>query len=134
MTAHMGIDTSYEVGIRDFSILKTNVQIYYVNGLVDDLTVGELTKVLVSINDNEPDTNSAYKVIKNRLNNLQVETIQSMDEAVDQILSGLIVIFIDGYDDAFVVDLRSYPGRQPEEPDRSEERRVGKECNCRMVE
>src|SRR5690625_6680191 len=41
----------------------------------------------------------------------------SMDEAVDQILSGLIVVFIDGHDDAFVVDLRSYPGRQPEEPD-----------------
>jgi len=117
MTVHMGIDTSYDVGVRDFSILKTNVQIYYVNGLVDDLTVGELTKVLVTINDNEPDTNSAYKVIKNRLNNLQVETIQSMDEAVDQILSGLIVVFIDGHDDAFVVDLRSYPGRQPEEPD-----------------
>src|SRR5690625_7722512 len=71
MTVHMGIDTSYDVGVRDFSILKTNVQIYYVNGLVDDLTVGELTKVLVTINDNEPDTNSAYKVIKNRLNNLQ---------------------------------------------------------------
>lgn len=32
-------------------------------------------------------------------------------------LSGLIVIFVDGVKYAFVVDTRNYPGRSPEEPD-----------------
>ena len=40
-----------------------------------------------------------------------------MDELVDQVLSGLIVIVVDGTPIGIVVDVRSYPGRQPEEPD-----------------
>lgn len=117
MEKHLGIGVSYDVGVRDFIILDTHIQIYYVNGLVDDATVGELVKVLVEINDNEVEKKKTYDIIKNRLINLQVETIQSMDEAVDQMLSGLIVMFIDGHTDAFVIDLRNYPGRTPEEPD-----------------
>src|SRR5699024_712360 len=31
--------------------------------------------------------------------------------------SGLIVIFVDGYRLAYVIDVRDYPGREPEEPD-----------------
>ena len=40
-----------------------------------------------------------------------------MDEAIDQLLSGLITIFIDGVDQTFVIDIRHSPGRSPEEPD-----------------
>ncbi len=32
-------------------------------------------------------------------------------------LSGLIAVFIEGYNEALIVDVRSYPGRQPSEPD-----------------
>lgn len=34
-----------------------------------------------------------------------------------QALSGLIVIFVEGETEAFVIDVRSYPGRTPTEPD-----------------
>src|SRR5699024_7456064 len=40
-----------------------------------------------------------------------------MDEAVDEMLSGLIAVFVDGYKQAFIIDVRFYPGRTPEEPD-----------------
>ena len=46
-----------------------------------------------------------------------VEEITTMDELVDQVLSGLIVIVVDGKPIGLVVDVRSYPGRQPVEPD-----------------
>lgn len=36
---------------------------------------------------------------------------------VDQVLSGLIAIVIEGEGEAIIVDVRSYPGRQPMEPD-----------------
>src|SRR5699024_5133176 len=57
------------------------------------------------------------EIVENRLVNEQITEIKSLDEAVDQILSGLIVLFIDGEKRAFVVDVRQYPGRGPEEPD-----------------
>ena len=34
-----------------------------------------------------------------------------MDELVDEVLSGLIVVVVEGYEQGLVVDVRSYPGR-----------------------
>lgn len=117
MKDRIGIGSSYDAAYRELIILKRKVQIYYINGLVDDTSLVELIKVLVQINDNESNKKKTYDVIENRLVNLSVETVESMDEAIDQLLSGLNVIFIDGEKTAFVVDARHYPGRSPEEPD-----------------
>ncbi|MEN1969108.1 spore germination protein [Lentibacillus sp. N15] len=117
MEKHVGINVSFDVGFREVTVLKTKVQLYYLNGLVDSSVIVQILKVLVEINDNEISRKKAQEIIENRLIHQQVERIKSMDEAVDQMLSGLIVIFIDGYNDAFVIDVRHYPGRTPEEPD-----------------
>lgn len=117
MTERLGIGTSYDVDFRQISILKTNVQLYYVNGLTDDLIITQIMQKLVSINDTETNRKKVAEIIKNRLVHEQVDVIKTMDEAVDQMLSGLMVIFIDGYPSAYVIDVRDYPGREPEEPD-----------------
>ncbi|HLQ97518.1 MAG TPA: spore germination protein, partial [Candidatus Dormibacteraeota bacterium] len=112
-----GIDVTFDVGFRELIILDDKVQLYYVNGLVDDSTIAELIKVIVSINDHETNQGKVKEIIHNRLVNLQVDTVKAMDEAIDQLLSGLVIIFMDGEEQAFVVDLRHSPGRTPEEPD-----------------
>lgn len=113
----VGIDVTFDVGFRELLILEEKIQLYFVNGLVDDSTIAEIIKVLVGINDHENNREKVKSIIHNRLVNLQVENVSTMDEAIDQLLSGLITIFIDGEDQAFVVDIRHSPGRTPEEPD-----------------
>ncbi|MFD2045913.1 spore germination protein [Ornithinibacillus salinisoli] len=117
MKERVGVGTSYDVGFREVFLLKKSIQLYYLTGLVDSLIVQELIKELVNMNDHETNKRKVPEIVENRLIHQQVETIKSMDDAVDQILSGLIVVFIDGEKYAFVVDTRSYPGRTPEEPD-----------------
>ena len=55
--------------------------------------------------------------MKNHIVEQSVAEVKTMDELVDQVLSGLIVIVVDGTPMGIAVDVRSYPGRQPEEPD-----------------
>lgn len=117
MKDRIGTDVSYDVGFRELIILKQKIQIYYVNGLCDSELVVEIMKKLVEINDFESNRPKLKEIIHNRLVHEQVDMVETMDEAVDQLLSGLVVIFIDGEKFAFVLDLRSYPGRSPEEPD-----------------
>ncbi|MUK87221.1 spore germination protein [Ornithinibacillus sp. L9] len=117
MKERVGVETSYDVGYREVTILKKRIQLYYLTGLVDSLIVQELIKELVNMNDHETNKRKVPEIIENRLIHQQVETVKTMDEAVDQILSGLIVVFIDGERYAKVIDTRSYPGRSPEEPD-----------------
>ena len=113
----IGVDVSFDVGFREITLLKTEIQLYYVTGLIDSLIIQDIIQELVNLNEKERQTNKVAEIIKNRILHQQVSTIKTMDEAVDQMLSGLIVIFIDGERLGYTVDVRNYPGRTPQEPD-----------------
>ncbi|MDY0405653.1 spore germination protein [Virgibacillus sp. 179-BFC.A HS] len=117
MKERVGVGKSYDFGYREVVILKRKVQLYYVNGLVESSIVVRMMQELVNLADHEFEYKKAPEIIENRLIHEQVEKVKTYDEAVDQVLSGLIAIFVDGYDQAFIIDVRHYPGRSPEEPD-----------------
>jgi stage V sporulation protein AF len=117
MEKRLGMDVSFELGFREVIILKRKVHVYYLTGLCDSLIIQDLLKELVNLNDHESNSKKLPEIIENRLLHQQVESVKTMDESVDQVLSGLIVVFIDGERFAYVVDVRHYPGRTPEEPD-----------------
>lgn len=113
----VGLGTSFDIGHRKLVILKSEIHIYYVNGLCDTQFIVELLKVLVNLNEKEKPSKSLPEIIKNRLVHESVQHVKTFDELVDQVLSGLVGIVIEGEKQAMVVDVRSYPGRDPEEPD-----------------
>ncbi|MBS4191100.1 spore germination protein [Bacillus sp. FJAT-49705] len=117
MKEKIGLGKSFDLGVRKLKILRKNVQIYYVNGLTDSRIIVELIEELVAINDHEKLSSNLFEIIENRLVHPSIVPIKTMDELVDQVLSGLIVVVIDGECVGFVVDVRSYPGRTPTEPD-----------------
>ncbi len=117
MKQELGARVSFDLDFREVVILERNIQLYYVNGLVDDMTIVELLKMLVRTNDNESESDELDDIIKNRFINSQVDQENVLSEISDQLLNGLVVIFIDGVRHAYIVDVRHYPGRQPEEPD-----------------
>src|SRR5699024_5860706 len=97
MKKRLGTDVSFDIDFREIVILDTKLQIYYVNGLVDDAAITQLLKKLISINDDEVESDDVWEIVKNRFVNQQVEVVPTLDEAVDQLLSGLIVVFVDGF-------------------------------------
>lgn len=113
----VGVGISYDVDFREITMLGRKAQLYYVNGLVDSAAIQEILKVLIHINDDEVQEDKMYDIVQNRLVNEQVDPLSKMTDIVDQLLAGLIVVFVDGERDGFIVDVRNYPGRQPEEPD-----------------
>lgn len=114
---NVGLGTSFDLGVRKFVILKTDIQMYYVNGLCDTSFITDILSQLVVINDKETNKARVFDIIENRLVNQSVSRVETLDEMVDQVLSGLIAVIVDGTPTALVVDVRSYPGRSPEEPD-----------------
>ncbi|WP_102027143.1 spore germination protein [Salirhabdus sp. Marseille-P4669] len=117
MKERVGVGVSFDLGFRQLEILKKDVHLYYLTGLCDTSVIVQIIKMLVEINDKESNVKKLKEIVYNRLVHQQVTEVKHMDEAVDQLLSGLIVIFIDGVSEALVVDVRQYPGRGPKEPD-----------------
>ncbi|WP_347319017.1 spore germination protein [Rossellomorea sp. RS05] len=117
MQNHVGLNKSFDLGVRKLMILKKGVHIYYINGLTDASYVIHIVEELVEVNDNERATSKIYDIVHNRLVHQSVEPVKTVEEAVDEVLSGLIAVFVEGAPEALIVDVRSYPGRQPSEPD-----------------
>lgn len=117
LTERLGIDQSFDVGVRKLTILSREIQIYFVTGLCDLQYIIEIMRELMFVESRIEEVENPKRVIKNHLTHIQVDEIDNIDDAITQILSGLIVIVIEGEKEAFVVDVRSYPGRGPNEPD-----------------
>jgi stage V sporulation protein AF len=117
MKQRVGLGKSFDFGIRKLKILKKDVHIYYVNGLCDTRFIIEIIEELVEINDHEKLSTDLFKIVENRLVNQSVDRVTTLDLIVDKVLSGLIAVVMEGQNTAFIIDVRSYPGRQPQEPD-----------------
>jgi stage V sporulation protein AF len=117
LESKLGLNVSFDVGFRELIVLKKKVQLYYVTGLVDSDFVIELIKKIIAINDDENVHTDLFEVVHNRLVHQQVEKATTFEKAIDQLLSGLLVVFVDGKDECLIIDVRSYPGRSPQEPD-----------------
>lgn len=117
MEERIGIGTSFDVGVREMTILSEDIEIYYCNSLVDSLLVVELIKELLRLVHEHKSGSHVRDVIKNHMAHEQVKEVKTLDEVVDNMLSGLIVTLIDGETVGLVIDVRHYPGRQPSEPD-----------------
>ncbi|MFY4775913.1 spore germination protein [Metabacillus sp. RGM 3146] len=113
----VGMGTSFDLGVRKFTVLGKEVHLYFVNGLADTKFIIHLLTELMEINDFEFETEKFKEIVENRLVNQQVKHVQILQEAVTEVLSGLIAIFLEGANYALIIDVRSYPGRNPEEPD-----------------
>lgn len=117
MKDHVGLGKSFDLGVRKITVLKKELHIYYVNGLCDTSFIIQILEALIEINEFGKPTTKVYDVVKNSIVDQSVEENKTIDEMVDKVLSGLIAIVVDGTPIALIVDVRSYPGRQPEEPD-----------------
>jgi stage V sporulation protein AF len=117
MKQRVGLGVSFDFGVRKLKILKKDVHFYWITGLCDTQFIIETVEELVRINDHEKVSADLFKIVENRLVNQSVSPVKTLDEMVTQVLSGLIVVVVEGADTAFAVDVRSYPGRSPQEPD-----------------
>ncbi|WP_017728149.1 spore germination protein [Halalkalibacterium ligniniphilum] len=117
LAERLGIGKSFDVGVRKLPVLGREIQLYYVTGLTDNNYIIELLKELMDLDARGRKTDDVKQAIKNHLTHVQVEETSSMEIAITKMLSGLIFILVEGENEAFIIDVRMYPTRSPEEPD-----------------
>ncbi|MBC6974276.1 spore germination protein [Bacillus sp. Xin] len=113
----VGLGVTFDVGIRKFQILDKEIGVLFVNGLCDTNYIIPILEEAVDTNEIRDYEGDTVKLLENRFIHQQVSKVKTMDDVMTQVLSGLIIIFVEGETEAFVIDVRSYPGRTPTEPD-----------------
>jgi len=117
LNKELGVPDCFDIVLREMAIGGKRVAIYSVNGMVDSNVVSFILEVLVGLERSDLIVNSLEKLVKGSIVTLQVSEVKTMDKVFYFVLSGPIAIFVEGQDKAIIVDCRSYPARQPQEPD-----------------
>lgn len=121
----LGIGVSWDLIAKPFVFADVKMTAYTANGYFLTmnmvLIVENLEMTIKEFAANHPKGSFTMAELANYLNVtvgfVQVQIVKKMKDAVRYILSGPMVIFIDGYEDVLLIDTRIYPMRSIQEPE-----------------
>lgn len=113
----LGVGISFDVIIREFSVSNRDSALVFIDGFIKDRETSAIMKSLMEIPRGELGVNGVDKLLTRYLPYFELETTDDIQEAIDLMLSGPMVLLVDGLTTAIVIDVREYPARSIEEPD-----------------
>lgn len=113
LATEAGLGKSFDTGVRRLTVAGEPLHLYFINGLCETQFIIEIIESLVTLEKKRKESTAA--LVKEHLVHQAVEEVDDPSKLATAMMSGLIVIVVPGA--AFTIDVRSYPGRQPEEPD-----------------
>lgn len=117
MNKELGVPDTFDIVLREMSIGGKKIAIYSVNGMVNTQVVSLILEALIDLERADLVVNALSKLVKGRIVNLQVSEVETMDKIFYFLLSGPMVILVEGQEKAIIVDVRTFPARAPQEPD-----------------
>lgn len=117
MRARLGVGSTFDVLEREIEVGGRTALLYFVDGFVKDKVTQDLIRTLQQVGRGDLAPNPVEKLLSHCIGYFEVDTVATVEEAVDQVLSGPAVLLIDGAREAIVLDVREYPVRGIDEPD-----------------
>ncbi len=113
----LGVGVSFDLICRKMTVAGRKIALYYINGMVKDEVMTLILRNLDTLQRQDISVHTLEKLLNEHINHIQVQTEGDLPTIINNIMSGPLAIVVDGEDRVLIVDVRSYPGRQPDEPD-----------------
>lgn len=108
---------SFDVICRELNYGGKNFALYFVDGFAKDDILNWIMDHLSRLERKDLVPGTIDRLLRTHVAYLEVETTKKIDDVVTAVLSGPVALLVDGEEEAILIDARTYPGRQPEEPD-----------------
>ena len=121
----LSLNINFDLVSRRIQIGNRKAVFYFLDGFAkSDLMHNILKELMAKKEENLPDTAVAFTEL---IPHVEVKTVSEEKEILLQILSGLFILGIEGYDEWFMMDVRSYPARSVSEPEKDKVLRGSKD-------
>ncbi len=110
-------DASFDVVVRVFMVSDKQAALFFIDGMIKDETMQKLMQGFATIQPADMPENAAM-FAKYQIPYVEVEVLPDMQTAVNSVLSGAPCLLIEGYGQAISIDIRTYPARSVEEPEK----------------
>lgn len=113
----LDINTNFDIIYKEMSIGGKDAGFFFIDGFIKDEVMQKLMSALEGITEDKMPPN-ADEFSKQWISYVEVDVENEIQILVRSVLSGVVLLFIDGYEKAFAIDCRTYPMRGVEEPEK----------------
>jgi len=117
MRHRLGVGVTFDVLEREIVMAGRRTVLFFVDGFLKDKVTADIIQALQSVERADTVPGAIKKLLGRVIPYFEVSVVESIDEAVTEVLSGPMVVFIEGERQAIVLDVREYPVRSIDEPD-----------------
>lgn len=126
MNGRLAVDVSFDLVYRVIRVGEREACIYFVDGFCKDELMQKMLQYFMDIAKKEMPVD-AHEMSKCCVPYVEVDLKDKWDDIIVSLLSGVFVLFIDGYTQAILIDSRTYPARDVSEPDKDKVLRGSKD-------
>lgn len=126
MNGRLAVDVSFDLVYRVIHVGEREACIYFVDGFCKDELMQKMLQYFMDITKKEMPAD-AHEMSKRCVPYVEVDLKDTWDDIIVSLLSGVFVLFIDGYTQAILIDSRTYPARDVSEPDKDKVLRGSKD-------
>lgn len=117
LDSKLAFDKNFDLIKREIMVGGRRAALIFVDAFVDAELMTLIQRNLSELGREDLSVDAFKKLFHQYINYVEVDTAEYLEDAAEKALSGPLVMIVDGSDRAIVIDVRTYPGRQPAEPD-----------------
>ncbi len=118
LDAVLRISESFDLVSRRLKFSRRKATMYFINGFIKDDLMEKVVQFLMTQSKNDfEDAEDTAEFARIFLPNAEVSTSSDQYEIVTRILAGMVVLLVEGFSEALILDVRQFPTRSVEEPD-----------------
>ena len=111
-------DESFDLIRKRMKVADADITMYYVDGFIKSESLQKLLTHIISVKDFESGDNAAVQFVEKHIPAAEADTTNSVDNIILSVMSGCTAFLCDKFPgEAIIIDLRTYPARNTEEPE-----------------
>ena len=126
LNGQLGVGTNFDVLYRVVQIGGRNACIYMIDGFCKDEVMQKLLQHFIGITEDKMPSD-AHEMSKQLVPYGEVDLENKWEKIEYSVMSGVVAMFIDGYDRCILIDARTYPARGVSEPEKDKVLRGSKD-------
>ena len=126
MKKTLAIGTNFDVVYRVIHIGGREACFYFIDGFCKDELMEKILQYLIELTEDEMADN-VHDMLKKHMPYVEVDVSNAWEDIIHNLMSGVLILMVDGYDKAILLDSRTYPARSVSEPEKDKVLRGSKD-------
>ncbi len=118
LDTQLRVNDSFDIVCRNFVFAQRRAKLYFIDGLVKDDSMVKVIQGMQALTDEKlKSADSARSFADRFVSYIETDICANVSKIVTFVLSGALCIMVEGYEQAIIIDARTYPARSVGEPE-----------------